>query len=226
MQHCNTAAGRSNDFVVHLQRYQYAEVVETIRAQVSEFRSTLKSPEMRIPKGFPIKKIAISRIHAPNGVSTIRIEFACPSFVDQEAVLGRFLLHLHSRLTPATRQSVEVMPVPQETDQTGKKSAFESYEQPAVQFLYSDGNGSFQFVRDSSSLAPKSGGKFIFYKDEFLTENEIDAIVGAYKEIYAYPNVNAFFRQEMEQSRRKNISIARGGNQASTSSNGPSDTKV
>ncbi|RLN57849.1 hypothetical protein BBJ29_002178 [Phytophthora kernoviae] len=116
--------------------FEYAEVVDTIRQQVSEFRATLKSSETRIPKAFPIKKIGISRIHAPNGVSTIRIEFACPSFVDQEAILGRFLLHLQKATIPGSRQAVEVMPVP--LDSAAKKSVVESYEQPAVSYVYEE----------------------------------------------------------------------------------------
>ncbi|KAF4322944.1 hypothetical protein G195_002614 [Phytophthora kernoviae 00238/432] len=116
--------------------FEYAEVVDTIRQQVSEFRATLKSSETRIPKAFPIKKIGISRIHAPNGVSTIRIEFACPSFVDQEAILGRFLLHLQKTTIPGSRQAVEVMPVP--LDSSAKKSVVESYEQPAVSYVYEE----------------------------------------------------------------------------------------
>lgn len=213
---------------MNVQRFEYAEVVDTIRAQVSEFRSTLKSSEMRIPKGFPIKKIGISRVHAPNGVSTIRIEFACPSFADQEAILGRFLLHLQPR-GAAARQSVEVMPVPplESPDKAGKKSIVDSYEQPAVHFLYANGNGSFQFVRDAGAMVPKGGAKFIFYKDEFLTQREIDAVVGAYKEIYSYPNVNAFFRQEMEQSRRRSFSSGRAGTPAgANAATASGDSKV
>ncbi|KAG7402134.1 hypothetical protein PHYBOEH_005697 [Phytophthora boehmeriae] len=187
--------------------FEYAEVVDTIRQQVSEFRATLKSSETRIPKAFPIKKIGISRIHAPNGVSTIRIEFACPSFVDQEAILGRFLLNLQKARTPGSRQAVEVMPVP--LDNAAKKSVVESYEQPAVSYVYVNGAGSFQFMRDTTSMQATS--KFIFYKDEFLTQNEIDAVVGAYKEIYSYANVNAFFRHDLEQ-RRKNALAGRGRN--------------
>jgi hypothetical protein len=201
-----------------LQHFDYAEAVDTIRQQVSEFRTTLKSSETRIPKAFPIKKIGISRIHAPNGVSTIRIEFACPSFVDQEAILGRFLLQLQKHSAAGSRQAVEVMPVP--LDST-KKSVVESYEQPAVTYLYANGSGSFQFLRDTSSLQATS--KFVFYKDEFLTQGEIDAVVGAYKEIYSYANVNAFFRHDLEQ-RRKNALVGRGRN-PTTASAAP-DSKV
>lgn len=168
---------------------------------------------MRIPKGFPIKKIGISRVHAPNGVSTIRIEFACPSFVDQEAILGRFLLNLQARNT-AGRQPVEVMPVlPAETtEKNGKKLAVDSHEQPAVHYLYTSGNGSFQFVRETGNMGlTTAGAKFIFYKDEYLTQSEIDAVVAAYKEMYSYPNVNAFFRQEMDNTRRRTISSGRVG---------------
>ncbi|RLN90941.1 hypothetical protein BBJ28_00010477 [Nothophytophthora sp. Chile5] len=188
-------------------RFEYAEAVDTIREQVSEFRATLKSSETRIPKAFPIKKIGISRIHAPNGVSTIRIEFACPSFVDQEAILGRFLLHLQQASVSGARQAVEVLPVP--LDRAAKKSIVESYEQPAVNYLYANGAGSFQFLRDTSSMQTMC--KFVFYKDEFLTQSEIDAIVAAYKELYSYANVNAFFRHELEQ-RRKNAIVGRGRN--------------
>ncbi|KAG6609393.1 aaa-type atpase family protein [Phytophthora cinnamomi] len=199
--------------------FEYAEAVDTIRQQVSEFRTTLKSSETRIPKAFPIKKIGISRIHAPNGVSTIRIEFACPSFVDQEAILGRFLLQLQKAAAPGSRQAVEVMPVPLENN--SKKSVVESYEQPAVTYLYTNGSGSFQFLRDTSSLQATS--KFVFYKDEFLTQGEIDAVVGAYKEIYSYANVNAFFRHDLEQ-RRKNALVGRGRNPTMTTS-APPDSK-
>ncbi|KAL3666551.1 hypothetical protein V7S43_008180 [Phytophthora oleae] len=187
--------------------FEYAKAVDIIRRQVSEFRTTLKSSETRIPKAFPIKKIGISRIHAPNGVSTIRIEFACPSFVDQEAILGRFLLQLQKTSTPGFRYAVEVMPAP--LDSSTKKSVVESYEQPAVTYLYTNGSGSFQFLRDTTSLQATS--KFVFYKDEYLTQGEIDAVVGAYKEIYSYANVNAFFRHDLEQ-RRKNALVGRGRN--------------
>lgn len=194
--------------------------MDTIRQQVSEFRTTLKSSETRIPKAFPIKKIGISRIRAPNGVSTIRIEFACPSFVDQEAILGRFLLQLQKAAAPGSGQAVEVMPVP--LDNNAKKSVVESYEQPAVTYLYANGSGSFQFLRDTSSLQATS--KFVFYKDEFLTQGEIDAVVGAYKEIYSYANVNAFFRHDLEQ-RRKNALVGRGRN-PTTATSAPLDSKV
>ncbi|KUF91167.1 Fidgetin protein 1 [Phytophthora nicotianae] len=187
-------------------RFEYAEAVDTIRQQVSEFRTTLKSSETRIPKAFPIKKIGISRIHAPNGVSTIRIEFACPTFVDREAILGRFLLQLQNASIPGSRQAVEVMPAPESST---KKSVVESYHQPAVTYLYGNGSGSFQFLRDTSSLQATS--KFVFYKDEYLTQGEIDAVVGAYKEIYSFANVEAFFRHEMEQ-RRRNALFGRGRN--------------
>ncbi|KAG1700291.1 hypothetical protein DVH05_012093 [Phytophthora capsici] len=200
-------------------RFEYAEAVDIIRQQVSEFRTTLKSSETRIPKAFPIKKIGISRIHAPNGVSTIRIEFACPPFVDQEAILGRFLLKLQKSSTPGSRQAVEVMPAP--LDSSTKKSVVESYEQPAVTYLYTNGSGSFQFLRDTTSL--QATPKFVFYKDEYLTQGEIDAVVGAYKEIYSYANVNAFFRHDLEQ-RRKNALVGRGRNLTSASS-APPDSK-
>ncbi|RLN88782.1 hypothetical protein BBJ28_00008420 [Nothophytophthora sp. Chile5] len=201
-------------------RFEYAEAVDTIREQVSEFRATLKSSETRIPKAFPIKKIGISRIHAPNGVSTIRIEFACPSFVDQDAILGRFLLHLQQTPASGARQAVEVLPVP--LDRAAKKSIVESYEQPAVNYLYANGAGSFQFLRDTSSMQTMS--KFVFYKDEFLTQSEIDAIVAAYKEIYSYANVNAFFRHELEQ-RRKNAIVGR-GRSPTTNAAVASDSKI
>ncbi|OWZ23712.1 ATPase [Phytophthora megakarya] len=196
--------------------FEYAEAVDIIRQQVSEFRTTLKSSETRIPKAFPIKKIGISRIHAPNGVSTIRIEFACPSFVDQEAILGRFLLQLQKTSVPGLRQAVEVMPVP--LNRTAKKSVVESYEQPAVTYLYANGSGSFQFLRDTTSLQATS--KFVFYKDEFLTQGEIDAVVAAYKEIYSYANVNAFFRHDLEQ-RRKNALVGRGRNPTTATAAAP-----
>ncbi|KAG7393702.1 hypothetical protein PHYPSEUDO_004465 [Phytophthora pseudosyringae] len=196
--------------------FEYAEAVDTIRQQVSEFRTTLKSSETRIPKAFPIKKIGISRIHAPNGVSTIRIEFACPSFVDQEAILGRFLLRLQKASTPGSRQAVEVMPAP--LDSSTKKSVVESYEQPAVTYLYANGSGSFQFLRDTSSLQATS--RFVFYKDDHLTQGEIDAVVGAYKEIYSYANVNAFFRHDLEQ-RRKNALVGRGRNPTTATAAAP-----
>ncbi|KAK1947918.1 Diatom spindle kinesin-1 [Phytophthora citrophthora] len=203
----------------HEKHFEYAEAVDIIRQQVSEFRTTLKSSETRIPKAFPIKKIGISRIHAPNGVSTIRIEFACPSFVDQEAILGRFLLKLQKSSTPGSRQAVEVMPAP--LDSSTKKSVVESYEQPAVTYLYTNGSGSFQFLRDTTSL--QATPKFVFYKDEYLTQGEIDAVVGAYKEIYSYANVNAFFRHDLEQ-RRKNALVGRGRN-LTTATSAPPDSK-
>jgi len=103
------------------------------------------------------------------------------------------------------------VPAAEAQDAAGKKSVVDSYEQPAVHYLYASGNGSFQFVRDASSMVPKGGAKFIFYKDEFLTQREVDAVVAAYKEIYSYPNVNAFFRQEMEQTRRRSFSSGRAG---------------
>ena len=194
--------------------------MDTIRHRVSEFRATIKSSENRVPKAFPIPKIGISRIHAPNGVATIRIEFACPSFVDQESILGRFLLQLQKTSTPGARQAVEVLPVP--LDSTKKKTAAEIDDQPAVTYLYSNGSGSFQFVRDASSLQPTS--KFVFFKDEFLTQNEIDAVVSAYEEIYSHENVNAFFRRDLER-RRKNAFAGRGPNPAAATAAAP-DSKV
>ncbi|RQM08886.1 hypothetical protein DD237_000610 [Peronospora effusa] len=182
--------------------FEYAEAVDTIRQQVSEFRTTLKSSETRIPKAFPIKKIGMSRIYAPNGVATIRIEFACPSFVDQEAILGRFLLQLQKTFVPGSRQTIEVLPVPLDSS-----SLVESNDQPAVTYLYANGSGSFHFLRDTSSVQAPS--KFVFYKDEFLTQTEIDAVVSAYKEIYSPANVTAFFRHNLEQ-RRKNALVGRG----------------
>ncbi|GMF10535.1 unnamed protein product [Phytophthora lilii] len=194
--------------------------VDATQSEAATGKENEKSSETRIPKAFPIKKIGISRIHAPNGVSTIRIEFACPTFVDQEAILGRFLLQLQKASLPGPRQSVEVMPVP--LDCTTKKSVVESYEQPAVTYLYTNGSGSFQFLRDTSSLQATS--KFVFYKDEFLTQGEIDAVVGAYKEIYSYANVNAFFRHDLEQ-RRKNALVGRGRNPTTATSAAP-DSKL
>lgn len=107
-------------------------------------------------------------------------------------------------------------------DNNAKKSVVESYEQPAVTYLYANGSGSFQFLRDTSSLQATS--KFVFYKDEFLTQGEIDAVVGAYKEIYSYANVNAFFRHDLEQ-RRKNALVGRGRN-PTTATSAPLDSKV
>ncbi|CAH0493123.1 unnamed protein product [Peronospora farinosa] len=184
--------------------FKYAEAVDIIRQQVSEFRTALKSSETRIPKAFPIKKIGMSRIYAPNGVATIRIEFACPSFVDQEAILGRFLLQLQKTFVPDSRQTIEVLPVPLDSS-----SLVESNDQPAVTYLYANGSGSFHFLRDTSSVQAPS--KFVFYKDEFLTQREIDAVVSAYKEIYSPANVAAFFRHNLEQ-RRKNALVGRGRN--------------
>ncbi|CAH0477100.1 unnamed protein product [Peronospora belbahrii] len=201
-------------------RFEYAEAVDIIRQQVSEFRATLKSSETRIPKAFPIKKIGISRIHAPNGVATIRVEFACPSFVDLESILGRFLLQLQQTSVPGSRQAVEVLPVP--LDNSSKKSVAESYEQPSVTYLYANGSGSFHFLRDTSSSYANSN--FVFYKDEFLTQREIDAVVSAYKEIYSYANVAAFFRQDLEQ-RRKNAFIGRGRNPSTSTAAVAPDSK-
>lgn len=201
------------------QRYEYAQLVDIIREHVSEFRATLKSADTRVPKAFPIKKIGISRIHAPNGVSTIRIEFVCPPFVDQEAILGRFLLNLQKN--PDSRQSVEVFPVPPE--KVEQKSIVEAYEQPSVSYLYANGKGSFQFVR-GKSMQPNQGATFVFYKDEFLTGSEVNAIVEAYKEIYSYPHVHAFFRHDMSQSRRKMLAD-RGGPKTPNLAN-PAATKV
>ncbi|KAF1331999.1 Aaa-type atpase family protein, partial [Globisporangium splendens] len=199
-------------------RYEYAQLVDAIREHVSEFRATLKRSDTRVPKAFPIKKIGISRIHAPNGVSTIRIEFVCPPFVDQEAILGRFLLNLQKN--PNTRQSVEVFPVP--LDKAGQKSIVENYDQPSVTYLYANGKGSFQFVRDKS-MQPNQGATFVFYKDEYLTGSEVNAIVEAYKEIYSYPHVHAFFRHDMSQSRRKILADRSGPRRSDT--NNPVATK-
>lgn len=202
-------------------------MVDAIREHVSEFRATLKSSDTRVPKAYPIKKIGISRIHAPNGVSTIRIEFVCPPFVDQEAILGRFLLNLQkSSSSPtqgdgASKQSVEVFSVPPE--KVEQKSIVEAYEQPSVTYLYANGRGSFQFVRDKS-MQPNRGSTFVFYKDEYLTESEVDAVVGAYKEIYSYPHVHAFFRHDMSQSRRK--MLAGTGGQKSSGVNSSAGSKV
>jgi hypothetical protein len=182
---------------------EYGEVVERLREQVSEFRTTLKSTESRIPKSYPIQKIAISRTHAPNGVSTIRVEFVCPPFVDQEAVLGRFLLGLQRR--KGDQQSappIEVVAVQSGSADGDKKSIVESYDQPSANYLYANGHGSFQFLRDTSMQGNK-GTKFVFYKDESLTASEVNAVVDAYKELYSYPNVHAFFKFERDQTRRK-----------------------
>lgn len=218
------------------QRFEYAQAVDAIRERVSEFRATLKSSDTRVPKAFPIKKIGISRVHAPNGVATIRIEFVCPPFVDQEAILGRFLLNLQNpKRTPtgaasnsgaddddsAKRQTIQVVPVPPENAEP--KSIVEAYDQPAVTYLYANGRGSFQFLRDKN-VQPSHGATFVFYKDEYLTESEVDAVVEAYKEIYSYPHVHAFFRHDMSQSRRKML-VDRGG-QRSAGSAAPVASKV
>ncbi|KAJ0409019.1 hypothetical protein ATCC90586_005203 [Pythium insidiosum] len=173
--------------VYHL-RLQYSQVVETLREQVSEFRTILKSSESRVPKGFPIQKIAVSRMHAPNGVSTIRIEFLCPAFVDQEAILGRFLQNLQR--SNAIDRRIEVISTPNTTEGDKKPSIVESYDQPSVNYMYANGHGSFQFLRDPS-LHGNKGTKFVFYKDEYLTQSEVNAVVEAYKEIYSYPNDEA-----------------------------------
>ncbi|DBA00700.1 TPA: hypothetical protein N0F65_001171 [Lagenidium giganteum] len=180
-------------------RIEYAEVVETLREQVSEFRALLKNSDARIPKSFPIQKIGISRVHAPNGVSTIRIEFVCPAFIDQEAILGRFLSCIQKPGASAADSAlVEVYPVISE-----KTEKISPYELPSVQYVYTNGHGSFQFMRAKSNINRDAGSRFVFYKDEFLTSNEIEAVVEAYKEIYSRPHVNAFFRHNLEQSRRK-----------------------
>ena len=194
--------------------------MDLIRDRVSEFRATIKSSENRVPKAYPIPKIGISKMHAPNGVATIRIEFACPSFVDHESILGRFLLQLKKTSADGFRQPVEVLPVT--LDSTREKNTAEFNEQPAVMYLYSNGSGSFRFLRDTSSLQATS--KFVFYKDEFLTQNEIDAVVSAYEEIYSHANVNAFFRRDLEQ-RRKSTIAGRGLNSAAASA-AASDSKV
>lgn len=198
--------------------------MDAIRARVSEFRATLKRSDTRVPKAFPIKKIGVSRIHAPNGVSTLRIEFVCPPFVDQEAILGRFLLNLRRRSDSdggVEQQAVQVIPVPPE--KTEQKSIVEAYEQPSVTYLYADGRGSFQFVRDKN-VQPTQGSTFVFYKDEYLTDGEVDAVVEAYKEIYSYPHVHAFFRHDMSQSRRK--MLADRGGQKNVAPNAPAVSKV
>ncbi|GLD95097.1 hypothetical protein PINS_up003722 [Pythium insidiosum] len=200
-------------------RLQYSEVVETLREQVSEFRTILKSTESRVPKGFPIQKIAVSRMHAPNGVSTIRIEFLCPAFVDQEAILGRFLQNLQR--SSGSNRRVEVVSTPSVTDSDKKPSIVESYDQPSVNYMYANGHGSFQFLRDPSLHANK-GTKFVFYKDEYLTQSEVNAVVEAYKEIYSYPNIHAFFKHDRDQGRRR--MLADRGQRGSTS-NGPVGSK-
>ncbi|TDH70621.1 uncharacterized protein CCR75_005136 [Bremia lactucae] len=173
-------------------RFEYAEAVDTIRQQVAEFRLTLRSFENRYPKEISINKIESTRICAPNGVSTIRIEFACPSFVNQEAILGRFLLQLHEASTFSSRQIVEVIP-------TQLKELNKSIKtQPAVTYLYTNGSGSFQFLRNFSPKREITS-KFIFYKDSYLTQAEIDAVVGAYKEMYSLANVEAFNRYYLDQ---------------------------
>lgn len=196
-----------------------------MRERVSEFRATLKSPDTRVPKAYPIKKIGISRSHAPNGVSTIRIEFACPPFVDHEAILARFLLNLQSSSNSDAKQSVEVFPVPPDPtkQQQQQQSIVEAYEQPSVSYVYANGRGSFQFVRDQS-MQSNRGSTFVFYKDEYLTEREVNAVVDAYKEIYSYPHVHAFFRHDMSQ-RRKMLSDRSGGSKSAGPS-APVGTKV
>uniref|UniRef100_A0AAV1V1L9 AAA+ ATPase domain-containing protein n=1 Tax=Peronospora matthiolae TaxID=2874970 RepID=A0AAV1V1L9_9STRA len=200
-------------------QYEYTEAVDSIRDRVSEFRATIKSSENRVPNAYPIPKIGISKMYAPNGVATIRIEFACPSFVDQESILGRFLLQLMKTSTDGFRQAVEVLPVT--LDSTREKSTAEFNEQPAVTYLYSNGSGSFRFLCDTSSLQTMS--KFVFYKDEFLTQNEIDAVVSAYEEIYSPANVNAFFRRDLEQ--RQKSAFARRGLNSAAASAAASDSK-
>lgn len=177
--------------------------MESIRAQVSEFRSTLKSSESRIPKAFPIQKIGISRMHAPNGVSTIRLSFVCPPFVDQEAILGRFVALLQKS---GNQSGVKIQVVPESNpDAFGKPSSasiVEPYDQPSVNYVYASGHGSFQFLRGATS---STGSTFVFYKDEYLTPLEVEAVVGAYKEIFSYPNVHEFFKHDLEESRRRKL---------------------
>ncbi|KAL8005282.1 putative AAA+ ATPase domain, ATPase, AAA-type, core [Plasmopara halstedii] len=193
----------------HSKHFDYAEVVDIIRQQVSQFRLTLKGPENRIPKAFPIKKIGISRIVAPNGVSTIRVEFSCPTFINEEAVLGRFLLELRKADVPTSPQIIQVLPT---LTKKSTKSIVKLNQQPAVAYLYTNGSGSFHFLRDPSQ--PKTmSSKFVFYKDEFLTANEIDAVVGAYKEMFSYANVDAFLLYDLEQ-RRKSTFMGHGKNSA------------
>lgn len=187
-----------------LQRLQFEEAVERIRAQVSEFRSTLKSSESRIPKAFPIQKIGISRIHAPNGVSTIRLSFVCPPFVDQEAILARFVALLQRNNGPSETK-IQVVPEAN-PDKSSSASIVEPYDQPSVNYVYTSGHGSFQFLRGATS---STGSTFVFYKDEYLTPSEVDAVVGAYKEIFSYPNIHGFFKHDLEESRRKKL-IQRG----------------
>lgn len=207
-----TAQAEANPEKDYEKRFDYTEAVDTIRQQVSEFRSTLKGSKNRIPKAFPIERIGISKIRAPNGVTTIRIEFSCPTFINEEAILGRFLLGLQKASTITSRQMIEVVPTP--LNNLTKKSVVELNQEPAVTYLYTNGSGSFHFLRDSSPVQAMSS-KFVFYKDEYLTQGEIDAIVSAYKEIFSFANVDAFLLHDSEQ-RRKSALIGRIRNPAKT----------
>jgi hypothetical protein len=176
-----------------VKKFEFEQVVERLRASISEFRGTLQQGSS-IPPSFPIQKIGISRVHAPNGVSTIRIEFSCPDFVDHEAILGKFISHIQKKT--GNQPVVEVYPLP------AKDTDVPSI--PSVQYMYASGSGSFQFLRKSK------GGEvtFTFYKDEYLVENEVDAVVEAYKELFSDMHIHKHISLRMIDRRRRKLSAS------------------
>ncbi|KAL0587039.1 hypothetical protein ABG067_003379 [Albugo candida] len=128
-------------------------------------------------------------MNAPNGIPTLRISFNCPSFIQTPLILGEFVASLQNSDAAI---SIEV--------QASENGSAKNSHPPFLNFILCNGNGSFHMlpnIRSGTILE----STFVFYRDEFLSSAEINAVVDAYKALFSDQNVAAFKRESMLRSR-------------------------
>nr|CCA14155.1 ATPase putative [Albugo laibachii Nc14] len=164
---------------------EYDRTIERLRNEITEFRNRL-SQSGQLPPHYPIPKLSITRINAPNGIPTLRIAFNCPSFVQTQLILGNFVASLQNS---GTDTSIQV-----HASDSGGPDA------PLLNYLLRNGNGSFHMlpnIRGGTAL----DSSFVLYKDEALSSGEINAVVDAYKALFSGHNVAAFKHELMLRTR-------------------------
>lgn len=170
------------------QESKYVRTLEQLRSELTEFRNKLSQSD-QLPPHYPIPKLSITRMNAPNGIPTLRISFNCPSFIQTPLILGEFVASLQNSDAAI---SIEV--------QASENGSAKNSHPPFLNFILCNGNGSFHMlpnIRSGTILE----STFVFYRDEFLSSAEINAVVDAYKALFSDQNVAAFKRESMLRSR-------------------------